>query len=193
MSRLEELIEKLCPEGVEYKKIDNLIKDKLIKTVTPSFKVKRNDYKSEGIIPIVSQEIEHISGYYDIADKNIEKNNYVCFGDHSEHIKYIDFAFVQGADGLKIMTSDEQVLIAKYFYYCICNYYHRHNNYERHFKYLTDTSIPVPPLEVQSEIVRILDDFTELTAELTAEFTARKKQYEYYRDKLLTFKENTID
>ena len=48
-------------------------------------------------------------------------------------------------------------------------------------------SIPVPPLPMQSEIVRILDNFTELTAELAAELTARKKQYEYYRDKLLMF------
>lgn len=49
--------------------------------------------------------------------------------------------------------------------------------------------IPLPPLPVQQEIVRILDNFTELTAELTAELAARQKQYEYYRDKLLTFKE----
>ncbi len=48
-------------------------------------------------------------------------------------------------------------------------------------------SIPVPPLPVQEEIVRILDTFTELTAELTAELTLRKKQYEFYRDKLLSF------
>lgn len=58
-----------------------------------------------------------------------------------------------------------------------------------------DFIIPVPPLEVQEEIVRILDTFTELTAELTVklttELTVRKKQYEYYRDKLLTFKEIT--
>ena len=46
--------------------------------------------------------------------------------------------------------------------------------------------IPVPPLEVQREIVRVLDSFTLLTAELTAELTARKKQYEFYRDKLLS-------
>ena len=50
-----------------------------------------------------------------------------------------------------------------------------------------DLMIPVPPLEVQREIVRILDSFTLLTAELTEELTARKKQYEYYRDTLLTF------
>ncbi|PUZ26734.1 type I restriction enzyme, S subunit [Chitinophaga costaii] len=47
--------------------------------------------------------------------------------------------------------------------------------------------IPIPPLEVQKEIVRVLDTFTELTAELKAELTARKQQYEYYRDKLLNF------
>ena len=49
--------------------------------------------------------------------------------------------------------------------------------------------IPIPPLAVQQEIVRILDSFTALTAELAAELTARRKQYEYYRDELLTFKE----
>ena len=53
--------------------------------------------------------------------------------------------------------------------------------------------IPIPPLHVQSEIVRILDNFTELTAELTAELHARKKQYTYYRDKLLTFKEGEVE
>lgn len=53
--------------------------------------------------------------------------------------------------------------------------------------------IPIPPLRVQEEIVRILDTFTELTAELTAELAARKKQYTYYRDKLLTFEEGEVE
>ena len=57
-------------------------------------------------------------------------------------------------------------------------------------KKMMETVIPVPPLEVQDEIVRILDNFTELTAELTAELQDRKKQYEYYRDSLLTFNSN---
>ena len=47
--------------------------------------------------------------------------------------------------------------------------------------------VPVPPLEVQREIVRVLDNFTFLSAELSAELSARKKQYEYYRDQLLSF------
>lgn len=53
--------------------------------------------------------------------------------------------------------------------------------------------IPIPPLEIQAEIVRILDTFTALTAELTAELTDRKKQYNYYRDRLLTFEEGEVE
>ena len=59
-----------------------------------------------------------------------------------------------------------------------------------------ELSLPVPPLEVQQEIVYLLDDFTaktaELLEELNREYEARKKQYEYYRDKLLTFKDLSI-
>ena len=187
MSKLQELIETLCPNGVEYFNVKELTKKKTIKTITPSIKIKRNDYQENGITPIISQELEYISGYCDFTDNSIPKNNYVCFGDHSEHIKFVDFAFVQGADGLKIMSLDEEKLMAKFFYYAISSFYVRHNNYERHFKYLNETEIPVPPLEVQREIVHILDSFTLLTAELTAELTARKKQYEYYRDALLKF------
>ncbi len=53
--------------------------------------------------------------------------------------------------------------------------------------------IPIPPLKIQSEIVRVLDNFTELTAELTAELSARKKQYSYYRDKLLSFEDGEVE
>ena len=58
---------------------------------------------------------------------------------------------------------------------------------------LVDIPIPIPPLRVQQEIVRILDTFTRLIAELTAELTARKKQYAYYREQLLTFKEGEVE
>ena len=57
---------------------------------------------------------------------------------------------------------------------------------------LVNFPIPVPDIEIQKEIVRILDSFTELTAELTAALTARKKQYNYYREKLLSFEEGDV-
>ncbi|MCW7762231.1 restriction endonuclease subunit S [Photorhabdus luminescens] len=58
---------------------------------------------------------------------------------------------------------------------------------------MLEISIPIPPLNIQTEIVRILDTFTELTAELTAELTVRKKQYNYYRDQLLSFEEGEVE
>lgn len=190
MTKLEELINELCPNGVEYKTINELFDEKSINCITPSFKIKRNDYKTNGLIPIVSQEAEYISGYCDLEDKRIENSEYVCFGDHSENIKYIDFQFVQGADGLKIIKSKK--VNTKYLYYSLSSFYIKMNNYERHFKYLLKTKIPVPPLEIQSEIVHILDYFTLLTAELTAELTARQKQYAFYRDYLLDFSNEDV-
>jgi type I restriction enzyme S subunit len=58
---------------------------------------------------------------------------------------------------------------------------------------ILDIPIPIPPLSVQKEIVRMLDTFTALTAELTAELTARKKQYSFYREQLLSFKEGEVE
>ena len=187
MTQLETLIQTLCPNGVKWSSVDNLIKQKIVHTVSASIKLKRNDYLTEGATPIISQEEEFISGYTNVTDKNITEREYVCFGDHSEHIKFVDFAFVQGADGLKIMYCNQDALSAKYFYYAVSNFYKKHCNYERHFKYLQDLQIPLPPLAVQSEIVRILDKFTLYKSELAAELAARLQQYEYYRDKLLTF------
>ena len=187
MTQLETLIQTLCPNGVHWFSVNDLIKQKIVYTVSASIKLKRNDYLTEGATPIISQEEEFISGYTNVTDKNITEREYVCFGDHSEHIKYVDFAFVQGADGLKIMYCNQDALSAKYFYYAVSNFYKKHCNYERHFKYLQELQIPLPPLAVQSEIVRVLDKFTLYKSELAAALAARLRQYEYYRDKLLTF------
>lgn len=190
MNKLENLIKKLCSNGAEFKSINDLLKSGELKIITPSFKIKRNDYCKDGKIPIISQEAEYISGYSNEIDKKISAGEYICFGDHSEHIKYIDFKFVQGADGLKIIKTNSNKLSMKYLYYAVSSKYNRHNNYERHFKYFAETRVPVPPLEVQCEIVHILDDFTLLSAELSAELKARQKQYNYYTYKLF---ENCID
>lgn len=187
MNKQNSLPNEFCPDGVEFKTIDELIKRKVIKIISPSIKIKKNDFLNFGTIPIISQEQKYISGYTNVSDNKILEDEYVCFGDHSEHIKYVNFKFVQGADGLKILAIEQkEQILPKYLYYSVSNYYVKYNNYERHFKYFRQIEIPVPPLHVQEEIVRILDNFTELTAELKAELTARKKQYEYYQN--LVFK-----
>ncbi|MGO4930732.1 restriction endonuclease subunit S [Streptococcus alactolyticus] len=188
MSKINELIQTLCSDGVEYKKLGDLIRLNHVNVVTPSFKIKRNDYLKEGTVAIISQEAEYISGYWNVNDNRIVDDKYVCFGDHSEHLKYIDFPFVQGADGLKIMKCVSNTLNTKYLYYSLCNEYIRQNDYARHFSKLRETSIPIPPRPVQDEIVRILDEYTDLEAELEAklseEIELKQKQYEYCASKL---------
>lgn len=186
MSKIFDLINELCPNGVEFRELQEICY-----TITSPIKLKANQYRKNGKIPIIDQGEEFIAGYCD-CNSFINKGEYVIFGDHSEHIKFIDFAFVQGADGLKILVAKECIL-PKFLYYSFLNFYCRENNYKRHWSRAKETKLPVPPMEVQREIVRILDSFTsvteELMAKLTAELIARKKQYEFYRDFLLSFDE----
>jgi type I restriction enzyme S subunit len=159
--------------GVEWKRLGELVK-----TVTAPSKVKSPAYCSEGKLPIIDQGIEYIAGYTDEDVAPVEAGKYVIFGDHSEHIKYVDFAFVQGADGTKILRPISSN--PKYISYAFVNFYKKELSYKRHWSSAQETLIPIPcpenpkkSLEIQAEIVRILDVFTSLTAELTA----RQKQY----------------
>ena len=189
MSKLDELIKELCPNGVEYKELGEICI-----TVTSPLKLKKSDYKIEGKIPIIDQGEEYIAGYIDF-NEYLPKDEYILFGDHSEIIKYVNFEFIQGADGLKILRTKNPIK-AKYIYYCFNNFYKKENGYKRHWSNAKRTLIPIPPLEVQDEIVKILDDYTksveELKEKLNEELIARKKQYSWYRDYLLKF-ENKVE
>ena len=113
------------------------------------------------------------------------------------NVKYYNGKFVTGDN--RIATSlDTRVLNNKFLYYwmqskinIISKFYRGSGIKHPSMKDILDIQIPVPPLEVQCKIVRILDRFTELEVEfeakLKAELEARKKQYEYYRDKILNF------
>lgn len=181
MNYLEKLLQ---GAEVEWKTLGEIVK-----TITAPTKIKKERYRQTGKIAVIDQGIEFIAGYTDEMLTPIKAGEYVIFGDHSEHIKYVDFEFIQGADGLKILKplADN----AKYIYYAFLHFYQRENNYKRHWSRAKETLIPIPPLSVQQEIVRILDALTAMTAELTAELSLRQKQYQYYRDLLLTFDKNS--
>lgn len=174
MNILEEI--QNCP--VEWKELEAVVD-----TVTCPIKLTKKEYQVTGKIPIVDQGEQFIAGYSD-NEKYLEKDEYIIFGDHSEHVKYVDFAFIQGADGLKILKPKSGIK-AKYLYYCFCNFYKREGSYKRHWSKARTTLIPIPPLKIQEKIVQILDKFTDYVTELTS----RKKQYSYYRDKLLSFED----
>jgi len=192
MSELSYLEKLLDGVEVEWKTLGTVVK-----TITAPSKLKSQSYRATGKLPIVDQGIKFIAGYTDEDATPVEAGKYIVFGDHSEHIKYVDFPFVQGADGLKILRPISAN--AKYIYYAFLNFYTKVLSYKRHWSTAQQTLIPIPcpdnpekSLAIQSEIVRILDKFTALTAELTAELTVRKKQYNYYRDQLLSFEEDEV-
>jgi type I restriction enzyme S subunit len=163
----------------------------VVSTVTAPTKVKKNVYRTTGKIPIIDQGINFIAGYTDENLEVVESNEYVIFGDHSEHIKYVDFSFIQGADGLKILKSKGNN--TRFLYYAFLNFYQKEQNYKRHWSTAKETQIPIPPLKVQQKIVRILDTFTGIAAELKTELTAREKQYSYYLDSLFSFVEGEVE
>ena len=119
--------------------------------------LKTSDYLPEGKYPIVSQESDLISGYTNMADYvNDFGKPIVVFGDHSRVVKYIDFAFAVGADGVKILIPTND-FYPKFFYY----YLHWHGvenlGYSRHYKLLKEINVPIPTLSEQQHIVEELD------------------------------------
>jgi type I restriction enzyme S subunit len=139
-------------EGWEYR----LFESCLVK-VPKQIQIKSKDYKSTGRFPIVSQEAELISGYWD--DESIvykHKEPIIIFGDHTKNIKYIDFDFVVGADGTHILSTKNDI-IPKYFYYALKSIKLRELGYARHYKLLKEKFIPIPPLSEQQSIVAYLD------------------------------------
>ena len=177
MSEISDMIQRLCPDGVEYRKLGEVCS-----VVSAPKKIDKGDYQSSGMIPIVDQGKKLVIGYTNDCYATVPKGCYVIFGDHTREIKYVDFDFAQGADGVKILKANNHVDI-RYLFHAMTNLTIPSRGYNRHWTIARDLEIPVPPLEVQRKIVEVLDNFSELTAELEA----RKKQYEYYRDNLLNF------
>lgn len=193
MNRIEKLIQELCPEGVEWKEVGTLIDNKIIITVSPPYKLTKNLYQEIGIFPIIDQGEKYIVGYTDDENIIVDEGKYVIFGDHTENFKYIDFSFAQGADGIKIIATNHEILIPRYLYHTLCNYYIKTGKYTRHFSFLKKTSVPIPPLPIQQEIVNILDKFAHLEEELRAELEARRKQYECYLNQLMEFEGKDVE
>ena len=181
MSRLADLIAELCPDGVKYKPLSECV-------VLPSIPrgLKRGQYESSGTYPIVDQGRGQVAGYSSDETKLVKDIPGIVFGDHTREIKYVDHFFVPGADGVKWIRAVDDVDI-RYLFHSLSSLAIPSRGYNRHWNVVREMSIPVPPLEVQREIVRILDQFTTLEAELEAELEARRAQYEYYRNQLLSY------
>ena len=209
MSKLDELLRELCPDGVEYKKLGE------IATISRGGNFQKKDFLTEGVPCIHYGQIYTKYGLF--ADKTftfiseecakkqkMARPNDIVMAVTSENIEDVCKCLAWLGDE-PVAVSGHSAIIhhnqnAKYLVY----YFHSQMFFAQKRKLahgtkvievtpdaLVDIALPVPPIEIQREIVRILDNFTNLTAELTAELTARGIQYSYYRNKLLTFHSDT--
>lgn len=129
-----------------------------IEKINTQKKVKQKEYLEEGLFPIIDQGQKLIGGYSNKSDFviNIE-TPVIVFGDHTRCFKYIDFDFVSGADGTKIIKPlgffDE-----KLFYYFCKTLNFPNKGYSRHFQYLLKSVIYIPPLNEQKKIVEKIEN-----------------------------------
>ena len=190
MNKLDELIKELCPNGVEYKELGDIAK------VTIGEFVHKDKQSENAKYSVYNGGISN-TGYYD--EYNEEKNK-IIISARGANAGYINRIFVNYWAGNSCYTinANDKIINWNFLYYVLKNKEKGLLNKQQtgsipsiSKKQVESILVPVPPLEVQDEIVRILDNFTALTAELTAELTARKKQYSWYRDYLLKF-ENKV-
>jgi len=129
-----------------------------IAPVEYSRKVQRKHFLDEGRFPIVSQEAAFTNGYWnDETDVFKVSTPVVIFGDHTQVLKFVDFDFVLGADGVKILQPRD-FLRPKFFYYQLKAVEMPSLGYARHYRLLKELEITVPPLAEQQRIVGLLDE-----------------------------------
>lgn len=192
MTKLEQLIEELCPNGVEYLKIGEVVNYE-----QPSkYIVNSTDYNDDFEVPVLTAGQTFILGYTNEKSGiyNASKEApVIIFDDFTGAFKWVDFPFKVKSSAMKILTVNDCKTYIRYIFHVMGHIGYSSTEHKRLWIGLySEFEIPVPPLPVQSEIVRILDNFTELTAELTTELTARKTQYETYRNKLFDIECETV-
>lgn len=187
MSKLEQLINELCPNGVEYKAVED------VATITRG-RVISKDYinNNQGDFPVYSSQTENNGelGCISTYDFDGEYLTWTTDGANAGSVFYRTGKFsITNVCGL-IKISDTNIL-TRFLYFVLYVEAKKHVNYgmgnpKLMSNVMAKIKVPLPQVPIQEEIVRILNKFTKLTAELTAELTVRKQQYEYYREELLS-------
>ena len=184
MTKLEQLLADLCPNGVEYKTVQAAV------GVNRGKRLTKSQLSEDGEYEVYHGSKDSILGKYNQYNAPANTTIVVNTGGIGG-VKFLDKPFWCSDGSFWLGQSDS--IDSKFLYYCLSGYEDYFYSQKRvggvptiDRSVVEDFKIPIPPLPVQSEIVRILDNFTGLTAELTAELTARKQQYAHYREKILS-------
>ena len=167
--RLKKSILKAAFDGKlikSYNKWRELTFSKCVNIIGVKHKIKRKNYLKDGKYPIIDQSQNFISGYS--SNKNILiniKKPVIIFGDHNRYFKFVDFDFIDGADGIKILEPKE-FFNEKLFYYFCLSLNIPSKGYSRHYKFLTKIKMRIPPIEEQKRIVEKLDKLINACEEL---------------------------
>ena len=188
MSKVNELIKKMCSDGVEYHKLNELLD-----YIQPSkYIVKNTNYDKNYTIPVLTAGKTFILGYTNETEgiyRASKEKPVIIFDDFTTSNHWVDFDFKVKSSAMKILvpkTNDS----FKFIYYCMQNIKYIPKEHSRQWiqKY-SEFKIPLPKKEIQEKIVEILDRFSKLGVELETELEARKKQYEFYSKKIFAFKQ----
>lgn len=146
---------------MDFVKLKKLLEDKIIYTISPTYKLKNDEIFERGRTPVISQDKEQIAGYSSLIDKKLTNPPYLLFGDHTEVFKWCKTNFVQGADGLKIFDSNSKSFLA-FLFYALKACYHPSGFYERHYSKLIKTRIPVMTSKQIENITNVLYTYDKL-------------------------------
>ncbi|MCX5852210.1 MAG: N-6 DNA methylase [Deltaproteobacteria bacterium] len=136
--------------------------ESLVETITPPVKIQKTAFGETGRFPIIDQSQEDIAGWTDDESALIQPSKpLVVFGDHTCAVKLVETPFAQGADGIKILRTVD-TLDPRFLYYLLRTRPLESSGYQRHFSKLKEHEIPLPPLEVQKEIVAEIEGYQKV-------------------------------
>ena len=182
---IDRLVAELCPDGVEYRPLGELLGYEQ----PTKYLVSSKDYDDSYPTPVLTAGKTFILGYTNEAEgiyPASKEEPVIIFDDFTTAFKWVEFPFKAKSSAMKMLTLKSGTdSLFKYVYYAMqCIVYNSSDHARQWISKYSNIEVPVPPLEIQEAIVEILDKFTNLEAELEAELEARTLQYEYYRDSL---------
>ncbi|WP_187906368.1 restriction endonuclease subunit S [Helicobacter pylori] len=191
--RLKTLLHTLAPKGVGFRKLGEVLEY----DQPNQYCVTSKEFDKSYPTPVLTAGKTFILGYTNEKDNIYQASKnapVIIFDDFTTATQWVDFPFKVKSSAMKILFSKNPTINIRFiFFYMQTIPYNIGGEHARHWiSRYSQLEVPIPPLEIQQEIVKILDQFSALTTDLLAgipaEIKARKKQYEYYREKLLTFK-----
>ena len=182
---IDRLVAELCPDGVEYRPLGELLGYEQ----PTKYLVSSKDYDDSYPTPVLTAGKTFILGYTNETEgiyPASKEEPVIIFDDFTTAFKWVEFPFKAKSSAMKMLTlKSGNNSLFKYVYYAMqCIVYNSSDHARQWISKYSNIEVPVPPIEIQEAIVEILDKFTNLEAELEAELEARTLQYEYYRDSL---------